>query len=199
MIGKVIGHIQENNGNKYLVFDSVDENKKVLKKYTELWGGIKNKTEIINGGKTSEYGKDFMKIKFDSDDDLQLNKQLKFPTMTIVVRSVFEDECKFYPQVYLDEFLYALWMLKYNRIDISKGIDASKTNASKECDICHYWYFKDIGFMYEPYLCNGYHDLMQTAISFNDVAIVFAKGNAYRIHFWYMSKNDVIIIMNNSN
>ena len=108
MIGKVIWHIQENNGNKYLVFDSVDENKKVLKKYTELWGGIKNKTEIINGGKTSEYGKDFMKIKFDSDDDLPLNKPLKFPTMTIVVRSVFEDKGKYYPQIYLDECLYDL-------------------------------------------------------------------------------------------
>ena len=49
-----------------------------------------------------------MKIKFDSDDDLPLNKQLKFPTMAIVVRSVFEDEGKFYPQVYLDECLYEL-------------------------------------------------------------------------------------------
>ena len=49
-----------------------------------------------------------MKIKFDSDDNLPLNKQLKFPTMTIVARSVFEDEGKFYPQVYLDEYLYEL-------------------------------------------------------------------------------------------
>ena len=52
-------------------------------------------------------------------------------------------------------------MLEYDRIDISEGIDVNKTNASKECDICHYWYFKDIGFKYEPYLCNGCHDLMQ--------------------------------------
>ena len=43
-------------------------------------------------------------------------------------------------------------MLEYDRIDISEGIDVNKTNASKECDICHYWYFKDIGFKYEPYL-----------------------------------------------
>ena len=50
-----------------------------------------------------------------------------------------------------------------------------KTNASKECDICHYWYFKDIGFNYEPYLCNGCHDLTQKAINFNDVSIVFVK------------------------
>ena len=90
-------------------------------------------------------------------------------------------------------------MLKYGRIDVSEGIDVNKTSASKECDICHYWYFKDIGFKYEKYLCNGCHDLMQKAMSFNNVAIVYVKGSAYRIHFWYMSKNDAISIMNNSN
>ena len=51
-------------------------------------------------------------------------------------------------------------MIEYDRIDISEGIDVNKTNASKECDICHYWHFKDIGFKYEPYLCNGCHDLI---------------------------------------
>ena len=89
-------------------------------------------------------------------------------------------------------------MLEYDRIDISEGIDVNKTSASKECDICHYWCFKDIGFKYEKYLCNGFHDLIQKAISFNNVAIVYIKGNAYRIHFWYMSKDDVINIMNGS-
>ena len=63
----------------------------------------------------------------------------------------------------------------------------------------YYWYFKDIGFKYEPCLCNGCHDLMQKAMSFNDAAIVYVKGSAYRIHFWYMSKDDAISIMNNSN
>ena len=90
-------------------------------------------------------------------------------------------------------------MLEYNRIDISEGIDVNKTNLSKECDICHYWYFKDIGFKYEKYLCNGCHNLMQKAMSFNNVAIVHVKGNAYRIHFWYMSDNDAVNIMNGSN
>ena len=75
----------------------------------------------------------------------------------------------------------------------------NKTSSSKECDICRYWYFKDIGFKYEPYLCNGCHDLMQKAMSFNNVAIVYVKGSAYRIHFWYMSKDNEISIMNNSN
>ena len=90
-------------------------------------------------------------------------------------------------------------MLEYERIDISEGIDVDKTILSKECDICHYWYFKDIGFKHEPYLCSGCHDLMQKAISFNKIAIVYIKGSAYRIHFWHMGKNDAINIMNGSN
>ena len=90
-------------------------------------------------------------------------------------------------------------MLEYERIDISEGIDVDKTNLPKECDICCYWYFKDIGFKYEPYLCNGCHDLMPKAMSFNNVAIVYVKGNAYRINFWYMSIDDPVNIMNGSN
>ena len=90
-------------------------------------------------------------------------------------------------------------MLEYDRIDISEGIDIKKTNASKECEICHYWYFKDIGFKYEPHLCNGCHGLMQKAVSFNNVAVVYVKGSAYRIQFSYTSKDDAINIMNNSN
>ena len=71
--------------------------------------------------------------------------------------------------------------------------------AHQKNDIYHCWYFKDIGFKYEPYLCNGCHDLMQKAMSFNDVAVVYVKGSAYRIHFWYMSKDGAISIMNISN
>ena len=90
-------------------------------------------------------------------------------------------------------------MLEYNRIDISEGIDVNKTSASKECDICHYWYFKDIGYRHEPHLCNGCHDVMQTAMIFNNAAIVYVKGSANRINYWYMSKNDAINIMTGSN
>ena len=90
-------------------------------------------------------------------------------------------------------------MLEYDRIAISKGINVNKTNLSKECDICHYWYFKDTGFKNEPYLCNGCHDLMQKAMSFNNISIVYVKGSVCRIHFWYMSKDGAINIMNGSN
>ena len=89
-------------------------------------------------------------------------------------------------------------MLEYDKIDISEVIDVNKMSASKVCDICHYWYFKDIGFAYEPYLCNSCNDLTQKAMSFNNAAIIYVKGNAYRTHFWYMSQDDAITIMNNS-
>ena len=94
-----------------------DENKEVLKKYTELWDGIKNKNEIINDGEGNsaeciyiecKYGNDFTKIKFGSNDDLPLNEPLNLHMLTLIVRSVFEDEGKFYPQVYLDGCLYEL-------------------------------------------------------------------------------------------
>ena len=89
-------------------------------------------------------------------------------------------------------------MLEYDRSDASEGIDVNQANASKECDICYYWYFKDIGFNCEPYLCNGCHDLMQKTMNFNDV-VVSIKGNDLRINFWLMSKDDPINIMKNSN
>ena len=90
-------------------------------------------------------------------------------------------------------------MLEYEKIDISEGIDVNKTNLSKECNICHYWYFKDVAFKYEPYLCDECHDLMQKSMGFNNIAIVYNKKSAYRIHFQYMSKDDVINKMNCSN
>ena len=51
-------------------------------------------------------------------------------------------------------------MIEYNRIDIFERNDVNKTNLSKDYDICYYWYFKDIGFKYEKYLCNGCYYLM---------------------------------------
>ena len=90
-------------------------------------------------------------------------------------------------------------MLEYHRIDISEGIDVNKTNLWKEGDICQCWYFKDVGFKYEPYLCNGCHDLMQKTMRFNNIAIVYVKESAYRINFWYMTKDDAINIMSGSN
>ena len=107
-INHASGYIEEKNGNKYLIFDSVDENKEVLKKYADVWDGIKNKIKAINGDKENDYGKDYMKIKFNSDDDLPLNKPLKFHAMTIIIRSVFEEDDKLYLQIFLDDTLHEL-------------------------------------------------------------------------------------------
>ena len=82
--------------------------KKNLKKYADVWDEIKNKIIAINGDKQNDYGKDYMKIKFNSDDDLLLNKLLKFHLMTIIIRCVFSEDGKFYPQLFLDDTLYEL-------------------------------------------------------------------------------------------
>ena len=99
IIGEVDEYFEEINGNKYLTLVSTNKNKEVLTKYTEPWDGIKNSIERINN-KSGEYGKDFIKIKFNSDDSLPLNKTLKLHNMTITVRSVFEEDGKYYSEVF---------------------------------------------------------------------------------------------------
>ena len=93
--------LKKNNRNKYLVFnDSVDENKELLKKYADVSNRIKNKIKAINNDEENNYEKNYMKTKFNSDDDLPLNKPLKFHIMTIIIRSVFEEDGKLYLQVF---------------------------------------------------------------------------------------------------
>ena len=108
IIWEVYGYIEESNGNKHVTFASIDENKKVLKKHMELWNKIKYLIKLINSSKEGEYGKDFMKMKLNLDDNLPLNKILKIHNMTIVIRSVFQEDVKYYLQVFLDEYLYEL-------------------------------------------------------------------------------------------
>ena len=108
MINEVIGHFEVKNENKYLVLDVADENKEVSKRYEEVWEGVKKEIETINGGKKIEYGKDFEKIRFKSNDDLPLNKSIKLSFLTIIIRSVFSEGCEFYPQLFLDDALYEL-------------------------------------------------------------------------------------------
>ena len=103
LVHRIDGFIEEKRGNKYLNIAFTDSNNEVLKK---VLSGIKGQIEKINSGKLGEYEKDYMKIKFNSDDNLSLNKQLKFPRVKIIVRRVFEEDGKYYPQVFLDECLY---------------------------------------------------------------------------------------------
>ena len=107
LIDHTSGYIEEKGVNKYLVFDSTDENKELLKKYNDVWNGIKNKIKEVSDSEC-DYEKDYMKIKFNSDDDLPLNKPLKFHLMTITIRSVFKEDGKLYPQLFLDDTLYEL-------------------------------------------------------------------------------------------
>ena len=107
LIDHASGYIEEKGVNKYLVFDSTDENKELLKKYNDVWNGIKNKIKEASSGKC-DYEKDYMKIKFNSDDNLPLNKPLKFHLMTITIRSVFEEDGQLYLQVFIDDTLYEL-------------------------------------------------------------------------------------------
>ena len=99
IIDHASGYIEEKVVNKYFVFDSRDENKELLKKYNDFLNGIRDKIKKISGDEC-DYEKDYLKIKFNSDDDLPLNKQLKFHNMAITIRSVFEENCKLSPQVF---------------------------------------------------------------------------------------------------
>ena len=99
-IRSVLITVPKKDVNKYLVFD-------LLKKYDDVWNGIKNKFKEINRGEY-DYGKDYIKIKFNSDDNLLLDKPLKFHMMAITIRSVFEEDGKLYRQVFLDDTLYEL-------------------------------------------------------------------------------------------
>ena len=106
MINRIDGFIEEKNGDKYLSIASTDRNSEVLKKYSEVWNGIKDSIQKINDSALGEYDNDYMKIQFNSDDDIPLNKQLNFPTITVINRNIFEKDGKYYPQIFLDKCLY---------------------------------------------------------------------------------------------
>ena len=79
-------------------------------------------------------------------------------------------------------------MLRYQKIDISERIGINKTSASKECELCHYWFLKDIGFKFEEHVCNKCHDLLTIAYSLKNIAILNAKGATFRCILTGMGK-----------
>ena len=101
------GYIKEINEDKYLIFDVTYENKKLLKRYDDVFNGIMDKIKKIDDD-WLEYAKGYMKIRFSSDDNLPLNKPLNIYNMTVTIRCVFEEDNKLYPEVFLDEALYSL-------------------------------------------------------------------------------------------
>ena len=106
LIKELDGFIEGKEGSKYLNIALTDSNEDVLIRYVEVWEGIKDQIKKVNNGSVGEYGKDYMKIKFNSDDNLPLNKILKFHVLTIIIRNVFEKDGKYYTQIFLDDYLY---------------------------------------------------------------------------------------------
>ena len=89
-------------------------------------------------------------------------------------------------------------MLWYQKVDISGGIDVNETNASKEWELCHYWFFKDTGFKFEEHVCSKCHDLLIIACHLKDIAILNAKGATFSWIFMGFSKNEGLKRLNNS-
>ena len=90
-------------------------------------------------------------------------------------------------------------MLVYERVDISDGIDVNKSYESKECMLCHYWYFLDKIFSYGPYLCDRCYSMTQKCDELKNIAIIRIKKTVYRICFLFMSKHEAKKLMANSN
>ena len=89
-------------------------------------------------------------------------------------------------------------MIYYDRIDVSEGIDVNKTSASKECDICHYWYFLNYSFKFQPNVCNRCHDLLMMSVNLSDIAILNIKSSDCRCIISLISKNEAINLMQNA-
>ena len=106
-IDNASGYIEEKGSNKCLIFDSIDENKELLKKYNDVFDGLIDEIRKIDDD-WLEHTKDYTKIKLNSDDILPLNQPLKFYNMTVTIRCVISEGNKLYPQVFLDDTLYSL-------------------------------------------------------------------------------------------
>ena len=78
-------------------------------------------------------------------------------------------------------------MLQCETTDVSERIDINKTSASKECELCHYWFFKDVGFKLEEHVSNGCHDLLTMAYGLENITILSAKGAFFRCILWEIS------------
>ena len=89
-------------------------------------------------------------------------------------------------------------MIRYQKIDVSGGIDVNKTSASKECELCHYWFLKNAGFKFEEHVCNKCHDLLTMAYSLKNIAILSGKGTTFRCLLMGINKSEGLKRFNNS-
>ena len=104
MISKIKGHFEEKDGDKYLIISS--ENGHMIQKYQEVFDGIKEIIKKNDYNQPIKYDDNYIKIKFNTDDNIPLNKIIYFPTITIIIRSVTQKDGKYYPPLFLDEFLH---------------------------------------------------------------------------------------------
>ena len=139
-----------------------------------------------------------MKNRFELDDDLTLDKAFNIVDMIIVAATVLEKNGKYYPQIFLHESALSYKMLQYGEISVSEEIDTNKTSASKECMLCHYWYFKDVGFKFEPHVCNKCHDVLMTAYELKNIAILNVKGVNFRCILKDISRDESVNSLDNS-
>ena len=122
---KINGYIVESNGNTYLTSVPTDECKRQTK-YEEMRSKVIQLIRSV-ANNSNDYDEKYIKIKFNPDYDLPSRKMLKLYDMVIVVRSVFNECNKYYPQAFLHEYLYELKMLEYHSTDVSEGSDVNKT------------------------------------------------------------------------
>ena len=139
-----------------------------------------------------------MKIKLNLDDNLPLTKPLTFPAMTIIIGSVFEKVVN----VIYNFFETILCMnqcknVAVRKIDVSEEIDVKKTSLSKYCELCHYWYFKDVGYRFEPHVCNKCHDVLVTAYELKNIAVLSVGGADFRCIFWGIRREEAVNMLNN--
>ena len=89
-------------------------------------------------------------------------------------------------------------MLQYEKIHVSERMDINKTCGLKECMLCHYWYFNDVRFKFEPHVCNKCHDVLMTAYDLKSIPTLNVKGINYKCILWGISKIEAVNVLNNS-
>ena len=98
--------------------------------------------------------------------------------------------------VFRRHFVSFIRMLHYEKIDVSEGIDTNKTRLSKECMLCHYWYFRDVGFKFQPHVCNKCHDVLMTAAELKNIAILNVKGVDFTCILLGISRDEAVNRLN---
>ena len=121
---------------------------------------------------------------------MPLGKTFSIFDVIIATASVLEKDGKSYPQV--------IRMLQCEKVSVSEGIDLDKTNTSKECMLCHYCFFKVVGFKFESYVCNKCHDVLMTAYELKNIAILNVKGVVFRCILWGISRDEAVTRFSNS-